>query len=153
MKDEQMRQNFEQSFVEHHGAEDHLFAQRKNGEYVSASVDAAWWAWQAASLLMQPKQEHINYSEWNYNPMTGEKIWAQPPLPVQQWKPEDHYADGWRDALHSIKQTLPLPVQRQPLTLDEIAKLIDNCKANVQNEFLVELIRAAEAAHNIGAKP
>ena len=44
------------------------------------------------------------------------------------------------------------PPLRQPLTLDAISKLIDNCKANVQNEFLVELIRAAEAAHNIGGK-
>ena len=28
---------------------------------------------QPAPLPVQPEQEHINYSEWNYNPMTGEK--------------------------------------------------------------------------------
>ena len=40
----------------------------------------------------------------------------------------------------------PAPV---PLSLDQISKLIDNCKSNVEGEFLVELIRAAEAAHGI----
>jgi hypothetical protein len=72
---------------------------------------------------------------------------------------DDDY-ESYSEALHEIATTptAPLPVQlvqleRQPLTLDAIAGLIDNCKANVQDEFLVELIRATEAAHNIGAKP
>ena len=37
----------------------------------------------------------------------------------------------------------------EPLTLPEIAGLVDACKANVEGEFLVEFVRAIEAAHGI----
>lgn len=45
----EMRADFEESFAEHHGAEEYLFAQRESGEYVSDTVDSAWWAWRAAT--------------------------------------------------------------------------------------------------------
>ena len=39
--------------------------------------------------------------------------------------------------------------EQEPLTLDAISQLIDACEANEKKEFLVELVRAVEAAHNI----
>jgi hypothetical protein len=59
-------------------------------------------------------------------------------------------AEEEKKALRAMLTTPPAaPV---PLSLDQISKLIDNCKSNVEGEFLVELIRAAEADHGITEK-
>jgi hypothetical protein len=37
----------------------------------------------------------------------GDKAVALGKISTQQWNPEDHYKDGWRDALESVKRATP----------------------------------------------
>ena len=63
---------------------------------------------------------------------------------------QDHPA---QEPVATLFGTLPVydtaPPQRKPLPLDEISKLVDSCKADIEGEFLVQLVRATEAAHGI----
>jgi hypothetical protein len=54
----------------------------------------------------------------------GDKAVAIGKISTQQWNPEDHYKDGWRDALESVKRATPpaaqpAPVQ-EPVSMDAI---------------------------------
>ena len=44
----------------------------------------------------------------------GDKAVALGKISTQQWNPEDHYKDGWRDALESVKRATP-PAQPAPV--------------------------------------
>jgi hypothetical protein len=48
----------------------------------------------------------------------GDKAVALGKISTQQWNPEDHYADGWRDAMESVKRATPpaAPVQEFLIT-------------------------------------
>jgi hypothetical protein len=43
----------------------------------------------------------------------GDAAVALGKISTQQWNPEDHYKDGWRDALESVKRATP-PAQPAP---------------------------------------
>jgi hypothetical protein len=45
----------------------------------------------------------------------GDKAVALGKISTQQWNPEDHYKDGWRDALESVKRATPLAAQPAPV--------------------------------------
>jgi hypothetical protein len=47
----------------------------------------------------------------------GDKAVALGKISTQQWNPEDHYKDGWRDALESVKRATP---PAQPAVPDAI---------------------------------
>jgi hypothetical protein len=48
----------------------------------------------------------------------GDKAVALGKISTQQWNPEDHYKDGWRDALESVKRANP-PAAPVPLTPEQ----------------------------------
>lgn len=82
---------------------------------------------------------------------------AQPPLPEQDFKTatkEDAPLVKW-----AKDQTPPLPVQRLPLTEDQIKHLWETrvgqlCPSYpLEKSDWVQFARTIEAAHNIGAKP
>jgi hypothetical protein len=45
----------------------------------------------------------------------GDKAVALGKISTQQWNPEDHYKDGWRDALESVKRATPPAAQPAPV--------------------------------------
>jgi hypothetical protein len=45
----------------------------------------------------------------------GDKAVALGKISTQQWNPEDHYKDGWRDALESVKRAAPPAAPVQPV--------------------------------------
>jgi hypothetical protein len=46
----------------------------------------------------------------------GDSAVALGKISTQQWNPEDHYKDGWRDALESVKRATP-PAQPAPVPI------------------------------------
>jgi hypothetical protein len=65
---------------------------------------------------------------------------------------------GTAEAIAAIKEALaqpPLPVQRQPLTNEQIEVLFKGVDSEDKGRFTIVkgFARAIEAAHNIGAKP
>ena len=58
------------------------------------------------------------------------------------------YSDGSRE--ERPLYTAPQPAKPPPLAIWQIAAAVEQCKADVEGEFLVEFARAIERAHGIG---
>ena len=64
-----------------------------------------------------------------------------------------HYGEAHRVASKiEPLYTAPQPAKPPPLAIWQIAAAVEQCKANVKGEFLVEFARAIERAHGIGSE-
>jgi hypothetical protein len=97
----------------------------------------------------------------------GDKAVALGKISTQQWNPEDHYKDGWRDALESVKRATPpaAPVQEPikhstvayKLAQKELARLVQENfgrmpKNNEWADSVLDLRDALESQQNKGKK-
>jgi hypothetical protein len=88
-----------------------------------------WNACRAAMLKAQPApvQEPVAWlipGSITTNPelakVNGDKAVALGKISTQQWNPEDHYKDGWRDALESVKRATQPGAQPAPDNMSSI---------------------------------
>jgi hypothetical protein len=103
-----------------------------------------------ALKLAAPVQEPVAWlipgsitTDFELAKANGDKAVALGKISTQQWNPEDHYKDGWRDALESVKRATPPAAQRQWVGLTN-EDFIDLCE-DASNFGTGSLIRHIEA--------
>jgi hypothetical protein len=88
----------------------------------------------------------------------GDKAVALGKISTQQWNPEDHYKDGWRHALESVKRAIPPAAQPAvPLTDEQIEAAVRDWHSSEFHELedepsVIDIARAIEAAHGITSR-
>lgn len=126
----------------------------------------------AADKLLEPEREALKRLAENLR-----QAGASLPAPEITGTIEGAVVTGLSIALalvdieiEALAQTAPLPVQRQPLTEDEVLKAIQSCGVDLQGQIrltfdrglyevteptnvAMQFAQAIEAAHNIRAKP
>ena len=88
-----------------------------------------------AALAEQAEQEPV---AWVWNPASS------------SWERVRAFGHWQQGAIYAFGPEAPKPAKPPPLALWQIAAAVEQCKANVEGEFLVEFARAIERAHGIG---